>query len=121
MSDLESDRKSMYQIQMEQVGVDIYHGEFAHMGYRCVQCARDAEFEVEITQDTADYWQGQQIAWQEMCDMVMSGFDEAVAEHFPEHIPLNLKTGEPRCTTCPVKPILPIKPNPPIERSRQHE
>jgi len=118
--ELESKSKSMYQLQMEQVG-PFDHGVPGHLGYRCVQCARVAETRVEITQDSTGYWQGKQISWQEDCDEIMTQFDEDVAIHFPIHIPAvatGSNVGESRCTTCPVKPILPVKPNPPIERRR---
>jgi len=93
---------------------DVPHNVNGHTGFRCIECARESPVMVSIVDDGGDYWQNVQIQWQEECDKVMSAFDEAVAIHFPVHQPQN-------CQTCPVKPILPEKPNPPVERRHKPE
>jgi len=90
---------------------DVPHNVNGHTGFRCLECARTSNNMISIVQDGGDYWQNKQISWQEECDTVMSMFDERVAEHFPEHLAKN-------CEICPSKPILPTKPNPPVERRR---
>jgi len=85
------------------------HGEEGHNGWRCGLCARESLNQVSANTHGVDYWQDKQLAWQEACDRVMAKFDEDVAEHFPNHQPQG-------CTNCPVREVLPIKPNPPFER-----
>lgn len=87
------------------------HGEEGHNGFRCGICARESPGMLAITDHGIDYWQDKQLEWQEECDMVMSQFDSDVADHFPVHRP-----GDPTCD-CPLKPTLPMKPNPPFERA----
>ncbi len=90
---------------------DVPHNVNGHTGWRCVECARDSPEMVGITPNGGDYWQNKQIDWQEDCDVLMAGFQVAVADHFPYHRPFG-------CVTCPKAPELPAKPNPPIERKR---
>lgn len=99
------------------------HGLPGHTGHRCYACAYDSEQTVEIHEDSGDYWQSKQIAWQEDCDVVMVEFDKAVATHFPDHLPpvavtdaRGQVTWDRQCLTCPVVPVMPDKPEPPFER-----
>ncbi len=86
------------------------HGHEDHTGYRCSACASESQVQVLIHPNTGDYWQSKQISWQEACDVIFRAFDDATAEHFPVHLPVN-------CKDCPEKPILPIKPVMPSERA----
>lgn len=88
---------------------DVEHGMEGHKGFRCLECARISPNMIGIVSDGGDYWQNKQIAWQEECDVVFRAFDDAVAAHFPNHLPQN-------CQSCPVPPALPERPNPPAER-----
>lgn len=88
---------------------DMDHGINGHTGWRCLECARDGEQMNAVESDGGDYWQNKQIAWQEDCDNLIVGFNEQVADHFPDHRPFG-------CVNCPVAPLMPAKPNPPIER-----
>lgn len=87
------------------------HGTLGHNGFRCGQCAGlSSDSKITANDHGVDYFQNKQIGWQEECDVIMSQFQTDVADHFPDHLPQN-------CQTCPVKPDLPPKPMPPIERS----
>jgi len=85
-------------------------------GYRSSVSAADSVSQCKIQPTTVDYWQDKQLAWQEDCDVVMVQFDRDVADHFPVHQPMDMKTGQV-CPTCPQRPILPLKPHPPVERA----
>lgn len=89
---------------------DPEHGTEGHLGDHCGACARLAPVVVELGETGGDHWQTMQIQWQEACDTIFRQFDDAVADHFPDHLPQN-------CTTCPEKPILPVKPIQPTERA----
>lgn len=86
------------------------HGVAGHSGWRCGDCAREAVNVTKVAVHGVDYWQNQQIAWQEECDKLQVEFDVRVADHFPEHLPQN-------CELCPSAPIMPAKPFPPVERA----
>lgn len=86
------------------------HGELGHIGYRCGKCAIESGNSISLNTHGVDHWQDKQIAWQEECDVIMSQFQTDVAEHFPNH------TSSKYCN-CPDKPVLPVKPAPPVERS----
>lgn len=90
---------------------DVPHNINGHTGWRCLECARDSGTMNAIESDGGDYWQNKQLGWQEACDVLMAGFQVAVADHFPNHRPFG-------CVTCPEAPELPVKPNPPVERRR---
>lgn len=91
---------------------DVEHGVNGHSGFRCLECARISGRMNSIEADSGDYWQNQQISWQEDCDNLIVAFNEEVADHFPVHTPFG------KCISCPVAPQMPPKPNPPIERRR---
>lgn len=117
------EREDPQQQEWRLQGNDAEHGEEGHKGFRCYACAYDAVQVVEIHEDSGDYWQSKQIAWQEDCDVVMAAFDAAVAEHFTNHLPAIAETDtmgqvtyHRQCRTCPVKPVMPAKPEPPFER-----
>lgn len=86
------------------------HGDPGHGGYRCGECAQRSTNQVRIHPNSGDYWQTKQIEWQEACDVIFRQFDDAVAAHFPSHLPQN-------CPDCPAKPILPEKPIVPSDRA----
>ncbi len=86
------------------------HGFDGHLPYVCGECAKLAPNRSLISPTTGDHWQTLQINWQEQCDIAFRAFDDEVAAHFPEHLPVG-------CQDCPDKPILPDKPIQPYERS----
>ncbi len=86
------------------------HGEPGHKGVYCGKCAQLSSVQVQAAPTGGDHWQNLQIKWQEDCDVVFRTFDDAVADHFPDHAPVN-------CDTCPVPPELPGKPIRPEERA----
>jgi len=95
----------------EQLFGDPEHGVQGHVGHRCGPCAYLAtEHIVEISPTGPDHWQNLQLSWQEDCDVIFRQFDDAVAAHFPQHLPAN-------CPDCPETPPLPPKPIPPVERA----
>lgn len=115
------ERPTMAQIEAKQNNPGEPHGSEDHTGFRCPQCAAESGYidadsgqwqhgAALIESSSGDHWQSKQIQWQEHCDRVFRAFDDAVAEHFPEHQPVN-------CKTCPEKPILPDKPHRPIDRA----
>ncbi len=89
---------------------DTDHGQPGHKGVCCGQCARLSVSQVQAAPTGGDHWQNKQIEWQESCDKIFRIFDDAVADHFPDHLPVN-------CEACPTPPDLPVKPLPPVERS----
>jgi len=91
---------------------DLDHGVNGHTGFRCLECSRISGTSMNaVESDSGDYWQNKQLGWQEECDVLMSGFQVAVAEHFPVHKLIG-------CPNCPKAPELPVRPNPPVERHR---
>lgn len=89
---------------------DPEHGLDGHNGFRCMACAMlGSGPKVMLYPDTATYWQGKQIAWQEECDIQMAKYDQMVEDHWPVH------TEHGPCD-CPKRPALPTKPLPPSER-----
>ena len=103
-----ADRPTAYELDSE-ANEDVDHGVDGHSGYKCGQCALASGRAVVVYPDTLDFWQDLQIAWQEDCDVIFAAFDDSVATHFPNHLAVN-------CKSCPVKPKLPVKPEPPNER-----
>ncbi len=97
-------------VEADQLYNDPDHGMDGHIGHRCKQCAYLSGKTVAIAPAGPDHWQSLQIAWQEQCDVIFRQFDDAVAAHFPKHLPAN-------CPDCPETPPLPIKPVAPVERS----
>jgi len=91
---------------------DSPHGTEGHVGAYCGQCGALASVVIQLGPTGGDHWQSVQIAWQEQCDTIFRDFDNAVADHFPEHLPQN-------CDGCPDASQwkLPEKPIQPIERS----
>ncbi len=89
---------------------DPEHGGPDHLGVYCGYCALLSGVQVQAAPTGGDHWQNLQLRWQEECDIVFRAFDDAVADHFPDHEPVN-------CDTCPSPPNLPEKPVRPIERA----
>jgi len=106
----DDEKLTPHEIDLDKGNNPTAHGTEGHTGFRCGQCARAANTVVEAYPIHApDLWQKKQIDWQEECDEVFRAFDDAVAAHFPNHLPMG-------CVNCPVAPDLPIKPEPPYER-----
>lgn len=103
------ERLTPFEIELAKNKPNRGHDLDGHTGYRCRQCAEESPGTVLIESSSGDYWQTKQINWQEACDVVFRAFDDAVAAHFPDHEPVN-------CMTCPAKPVLPPKPQVPIDR-----
>lgn len=106
--EVDAKRKSVWEQDYDRRGPE--HGVDGHIGWRCGICALMNPNAVVISPNSGDFWQNKQIHWQEACDIVFRAYDDAVADHFPVHMPQN-------CGFCPTKPHLPPKPVPPVERS----
>jgi len=106
----DEEKPTPYEIDLDKGNNPTAHGTPGHTGFRCKQCALSSAVVVEsYPMHTPDLWQKKQLAWQEACDVIFREFDDAVASHFPDHLPAG-------CTNCPVPPELPVKPLPPYER-----
>ncbi len=92
------------------------HGMEGHMGYRCGECARSSPGACLGTPDGGDYWQNQQLKWQEQCDVLQNEYDHEVSAHYKVHVPTML-LAEGEVCNCPVPPDMPPKPSQPIERA----
>jgi len=89
---------------------DTPHDTGDHIGVYCGECGMQSATVVLAGPTSADHWQDKQLSWQEDCDTVFRAFDDAVAAHFPDHLPVN-------CQDCPAPPALPEKPIRPVERT----
>lgn len=106
----DDEKLTPHEIDLDKGNSPTAHGTPGHTGFRCKQCAQNSDVVVEAYPLHApDLWTKKQIEWQEACDEVFREFDDAVAAHFPNHLPAG-------CVNCPVPPALPIKPEPPYER-----
>ena len=100
-------RPTGFEIESEQQGRFIQHGDEGHTGWRCAMCAPKAHR--LYPKDSAGHWAAMQLAWQEECDRIQNGVDQRLLAHARAR-----HQGPCECDLD--EPVMPPKPVAPYER-----